>query len=132
MADGTVNTPSAPPEACLGGAWPANLKMLFDTALATQTKILTDAQNAANLALLNAVGVAHAAAQQGLRHAELAAADQWEEQASVSAISQDDLAKVTQAVTATVTAVLANMATGRPPVNQSGTTGASVATAAGH
>jgi Flp pilus assembly protein TadG len=106
--------------------------MLFDTALATQTKILTDAQNAANLALLNAVGVAHAAAQQGLRHAELAAADQWEEQASVSAISDDDLAKITQSVTAAVTAVLANVATGRPPVNQSGTTGTSVATPAGH
>jgi hypothetical protein len=58
----------------------------------------------------------------------LAAADQWEEQASVSAISDDDLAKVTQAVTAALTAVLANMATGRPPVNQSGTTGTPVAT----
>jgi hypothetical protein len=103
---------------------------LFDTALATQTKILTDAQNAANLALLNAVGVAHAAAQQGLRHAKLAAADQWEEQASVSAISEDDLAKVTQAVTAAITAVLANMATGRPPVNQSGTTATAVTSAA--
>ena len=78
MSDGTVNTPSAPPEGCLGGAWPANVKLMFDTALATQTKILTDAQNAANIALLNAVGVAHAAAQQGLRHAELAAADQWQ------------------------------------------------------
>jgi hypothetical protein len=101
---------------------------LFDTALATQTKLLTDAQNAANLALLNAVGVAHAAAQQGLRHADLAAADQWEEQASISAISDDDLAKITQSVTAAITAVLSNMATGRPPVNQSGTTGTSVAT----
>jgi len=132
MADGTVNTPSAPPEACLGGAWPANLKLLFDTALATQTKILTDAQNAANLALLNAVGVAHAAAQQGLRHAELAAADQWQEQAEQAGISDDDIAKVTESVTAAITAVLSNMATGRPPVNQSGTTGTSVATPAGH
>ena len=132
MADGTMNTPSAPPEACLGGAWPANLKMLFDTALATQTKILTDAQNAANLALLNAVGVAHAAAQQGLRHAELAAADQWQEQAEQAGISDDDIAKVTESVTAAITAVLSNMATGRPPVNQSGTTGTSVATPAGH
>jgi Flp pilus assembly protein TadG len=95
--------------------------------MGAQTKILTDAQNAANLALLNAVGVSHAAAQQGLRHAELAAADQWEEQASVSAISDDDLAKITQAVTAAVAATLANMATGRPPVNQSGTTGTAVA-----
>jgi len=128
MADGTVNTPSAPPEACLGGAWPANLKLLFDTALATQTKILTDAQNAANLALLNAVGVAHAAAQQGLRHAELAAADQWQEQAEQAGISDDDIAKITESVTAAITAVLSNMATGRPPVNQSGTTGTSVAT----
>ena len=132
MADGAVNTPSAPPEACLGGAWPANLKLLFDTALATQTKILTDAQNAANLALLNAVGVAHAAAQQGLRHAELAAADQWQEQAEQAGISDDDIAKVTESVTAAITAVLSNMATGRPPVNQSGTTGTSVATPAGH
>ena len=132
MADGTVNTPSAPPEACLGGAWPANLKLLFDTALATQTKILTDAQNAANLALLNAVGVAHAAAQQGLRHAELAAADQWQEQAEQAGISDDDIAKVTESVTAAITAVLSNMATGRPPVNQSGTTGTSVATPVGH
>jgi len=132
MADGTVNTPSAPPEACLGGACPANLKLLFDTALATQTKILTDAQNAANLALLNAVGVAHAAAQQGLRHAELAAADQWQEQAEQAGISDDDIAKVTESVTAAITAVLSNMATGRPPVNQSGTTGTSVATPAGH
>ena len=132
MADGTVSTPSAPPEACLGGAWPANLKLLFDTALATQTKILTDAQNAANLALLNAVGVAHAAAQQGLRHAELAAADQWQEQAEQAGISDDDIAKVTESVTAAITAVLSNMATGRPPVNQSGTTGTSVATPAGH
>jgi Flp pilus assembly protein TadG len=100
---------------------------LFDTALASQTKILTDAQNAANLALLNAVGIAHGAAQQGLRHAELAAADQWQEQATSTVISDDDLAKITQAVTAAITAVLANMATGRPPVNQSGTTGTSVA-----
>jgi ribosomal protein S13 len=100
---------------------------LFDTALASQTKVLTDAQNAANLALLNAVGVAHAAAQQGLRHADLAASDQYEEQETVSALSEDDLAKVTQAVTAALTAVLANMATGRPPVNQSGTTEAPVA-----
>jgi hypothetical protein len=105
---------------------------LFDTALATQTKILTDAQNAANLALLNAVGVAHAAAQQGLRHAELAAADQWQEQAEQAGISDDDIAKVTESVTAAITAVLSNMATGRPPVNQSGTTGTSVATPAGH
>jgi len=122
MPDGTVNTPSAPPEACLGGAWPANTKLLFDTALATQTKILTDAQNAANLALLNAVGIAHAAAQQGLRHGELAAADQWQEQATSTVISDDDLAKITQAVTATITATLANMATGRPVVNPTGTT----------
>jgi hypothetical protein len=100
--------------------------------LATQTKILTDAQNAANLALLNAVGVAHAAAQQGLRHAELAAADQWQEQAEQAGISDDDIAKVTESVTAAITAVLSNMATGRPPVNQSGTTGTSVATPAGH
>ena len=127
MADGTTNTPSAPPEACLAGAWPANVKLMFDTALASQTKTLTDAQNAANLALLNAVGVAHAAAQQGLRHADLAASDQYQEQESVSAISDDDLAKITQAVTAALTAVLANMATGRPPVNQSGTTGTPVA-----
>jgi hypothetical protein len=96
--------------------------LLFDTALATQTKILTDAQNAANLALLNAVGIAHAAAQQGLRHGELAAADQWQEQATSTVISDDDLAKITQAVTATITATLANMATGRPVVNPTGTT----------
>jgi hypothetical protein len=127
MSDGTVNTPSSPPEACLGGAWPANTKLMFDTALASQTKILTDSQNAANLALLNAVGVAHAAAQQGLRHAELAAADQWQEQATSSVISDDDLAKITQAVSAAISAVLANMATGRPPVDQSGTTGTPVA-----
>jgi hypothetical protein len=101
---------------------------LFDTALATQTKILTDAQNAANLALLNAVGVAHAAAQQGLRHAELAAADQWQEQAEQAGISDDDIAKITESVSAAITAVLANMATGRPAVNQSGTTGTSKAT----
>ena len=132
MPDGTANTPSAPPEACLGGVWPANVKLLFDTTLASQTKILTDAQNAANLALLNAVGVAHAAAQQGLRHAELAAADQWQEQAEQAGISDDDIAKVTESVTAAITAVLSNMATGRPPVNQSGTTGTSVATPAGH
>ena len=127
MPDGTVNTPSSPPEACLGGAWPANTKLMFDTALATQTKILTDAQNAANLALLNAVGVAHAAAQQGLRHAELAAADQWQEQATSTVLSDDDLAKITQSVTAAMTAVLANMASGRPVVNQSGTTATPVA-----
>lgn len=127
MSDGTVNTPSSPPEACLGGAWPANTKLMFDTALAAQTKILTDAQNAANLALLNAVGVAHAAAQQGLRHAELAAADQWQEQAASTVIGNDDLAKITQAVTAAISAVLANMATGRPAVDQSGTTGTPVA-----
>ncbi len=127
MSDGTVNTPSSPPEACLGGAWPANTKLMFDTALAAQTKILTDAQNAANLALLNAVGVAHAAAQQGLRHAELAAADQWQEQAASTVIGDDDLAKITQAVTAAISAVLANMATGRPAVDQSGTTGTPVA-----
>jgi hypothetical protein len=101
---------------------------MFDTALATQTKILTDAQNAANLALLNAVGVAHAAAQQGLRHAELAAADQWQEQATSTVLSDDDLAKITQSVTAAMTAVLANMATGRPVVNQSGTTATPVPT----
>jgi hypothetical protein len=100
---------------------------MFDTALATQTKILTDAQNAANLALLNAVGIAHAAAQQGLRHADLAATDQYTEQQTTAALTSDDLAKITQAVTAAVTAVLANMATGRPPVNQSGTTEAPVA-----
>jgi hypothetical protein len=94
---------------------------MFDTALASQTKILTDAQNAANLALLNAVGIAHAAAQQGLRHSELAAADQWQEQATSTVISDDDLAKITQAVTATITATLANMATGRPVVNPAGT-----------
>ena len=128
MSNGTTNTPSASPEACLGGGWPANVKLMFDTALASQTKILTDAQNAANLALLNAVGIAHAAAQQGLRHADLAASDQYEEQETVAAISEDDLAKITQAVTVALTAVLANMATGRPPVNQSGTTGTSVAT----
>ena len=128
MSDGTANTPSAPPEACLGGAWPANVKLLFATTLGSQTKILADAQNAANLALLNAVGVAHAAAQQGLRHAELAASNQYEEQQTVAAINDDDVAKITQAVTAALTAVLANMATGRPPVNQSGTTGTPVAT----
>ena len=128
MSDGTANTPSAPPEACLGGAWPANVKLLFDTALSSQTKILTDAQNAANLALLNAVGLAHAAAQQGLRHGDLAACDQYQEQETIAAIGEDDLAKITQAVTAALTAVLANMATGRPPVNQSGTTGTAVAT----
>ena len=126
MPDGTVNTPSAPPEGCLGGAWPANVKLMFDTALASQTKILTDAQNAANLALLNAVGVAHAAAQQGLRHAELAAADQWQEQATSTVIGDDDLAKITQAVTAAITAVLSNMASGRPVVNPTGTTAAPV------
>jgi hypothetical protein len=57
----------------------------------------------------------------------LAASDQYEEQETVSALSEDDLAKITQAVTAALTAVLANMATGRPPVNQSGTTEAPVA-----
>jgi len=101
---------------------------MFDTALATQTKILTDAQNAANIALLNAVGVAHAAAQHGLRHAELAAADQWQEQATSTVISDDDLAKITQSVTAAITAVLSNMATGRPVVNPTGTTAAPVPT----
>ena len=70
--------------------------------------------------------------QQGLRHAELAAADQWQEQAEQAGISDDDIAKVTESVTAAITAVLSNMATGRPPVNQSGTTGTSVATPAGH
>jgi len=123
MPDVTANTPSSPPEACLGGAWPANTKLMFDTALAAQTKILTDAQNAANLALLNAVGLAHAAAQQGLRHAELAAADQWQEQATSTVLRDDDLAKITQAVTAATTAVLANMATGRPVVNPTGASG---------
>jgi Flp pilus assembly protein TadG len=103
------------------------VKLLFDTTLGSQTKILTDAQNAANLALLNAVGIAHAAAQQGLRHADLAASNQYQEQETVAAISEDDLAKITQAVTAALSAVLANMATGRPPVNQSGTTGTPVA-----
>jgi hypothetical protein len=101
---------------------------MFDTALASQTKILTDAQNAANIALLNAVGVAHAVAQQGLRHAELAAADQWQEQATTTVIGDDDLAKITQAVTAAISAVLSNMATGRPVVNPTGTTSAPVPT----
>jgi hypothetical protein len=127
MSDGTVNTPSSPPEACLGGAWPANIKLLFDTAMATQTKIITDAQNAANLALLNAVNNADALAKQSLRHAELAAANQWQEQEEGAGLDDDDIDKIQQAVTAAVTAVLANMATGRPPVNQSGTTATPVA-----
>jgi Flp pilus assembly protein TadG len=57
----------------------------------------------------------------------LAASDQYQEQETVSALSEDDLAKITQAVTAAITALLANMATGRPPANQSGTTGVAVA-----
>jgi hypothetical protein len=137
MSDGTVNTPSAPPEACLGGAWPANLKFMFEQLVKRAEeldshfdKVVTDAQSAANLALLNAVNNADLLAKQALRHAELAASNEFEEQQTgttlgtqTAALSNDDLAKITQSVTAAVTAVLANMATGRPPVNQSGTTG---------
>jgi hypothetical protein len=97
-------------------------------------KLVTDAQSASSLALMNAVTIANAVANQQLRHAEIAAADQWEEQESeadiqsqVPALSNDDLAKISQAVTAAITAVLANMATGRPPANQSGTTATPVA-----
>ena len=133
MSD-TVNAPSAPPESCLGGAWPANLKFMFEQLLKRAEeldvhfdKLVTDAQSAANIAILNAVNNSDLLSKQALRHNELAAADQWEEQATVSTVSDDDLAKITQTVTSAITATLANMATGRPPVNQSGTTATSVA-----
>jgi hypothetical protein len=97
-------------------------------------KLITDAQSAANLALLNAVNNSDLLAKQALRHAELAASNEFEEQqtgttlgSQTAALSNDDLAKITQSVTAAVTSVLANMASGRPPVNQSGTTGTPVA-----
>jgi hypothetical protein len=90
----------------------------LNQARAQFNKLVTDAQSAANLALLNAVGVADAAAKQGLRHAELAAADQWQEQAEQAGISDDDIAKISQAVTASITATLANMATAAPPTGK--------------
>lgn len=126
--------------------WAANWKFLFDSMLERfqehqQTyddglheahsqfnKLVTDAQSAANLALLNAVNNSDLLAKQAIRHAELAASDQFEEQQSgttigtqTAALSNDDLAKITQAVTAAITSILANMASGRPPVNVAGT-----------
>jgi hypothetical protein len=137
MSDGSTN-PTAAPQVPQGLAelYALNGKAMLDDqvrrlsehdqtyddglnqARAQFNKLVTDAQSAANLALLNAVGVADAAAKQGLRHAELAAADQWQEQAEQAGISDDDIAKISQAVTASITATLANMATAAPPTGK--------------
>lgn len=146
--------PSVPPG--LSEGWAANYKLLFDQVMqrlsehdqlfddarahrdALFEKLVTDAQSAANLALLNAVNNADALAKSSLRHSEIAAADQWGEQADIDYVTTDDLNKLNQTITAqiqagfaAVTATLANMATGRPPVNQSGTTAVPVAGPAG-
>jgi hypothetical protein len=97
-------------------------------------KLVTDSQSASSLALINAVKFTDAAAWQALRHADINTANMLEEQESeaniqsqVPALSNDDLAKITQGASAAIIAALANMATGRPPANQSGTTAATVA-----
>jgi hypothetical protein len=125
--------------------WAANFKLMFDQMLqrlsehdqlfddglqearGQNAKLVTDAQSAANLALLNAVNNADLLAKQAIRHADLIAADELEEQQSgttigtqTAALSNDDLAKITQAVTAAISSILANMASGRPPANTSG------------
>ena len=135
------NTPTQPQPgpAGLGEGWSANFKILFDQMLqrlsehdqlfddarahrdALFEKLITDAQTASNLALLNAVNNSDLLAKQAIRHCEIAAANQWGEQAEVNYVTTDDLNKFSQTITAqlqagfaAVTATLANMATGRP------------------
>lgn len=122
MSDGTQDP-------CLGGAWAANVKAMFEQFLKRAEeldnhfdKLVVDAQSAANLALLNAVNTADLIAKKAVRDGDLAVANEWQEQQTGAGISQDDVAKITEAVTAAITAVLANMATGRPPANVTGTT----------
>lgn len=137
-------------------AWAANLKSVFaeerdrdqehqqlsdDGVTKTreiQNKLVLDAHSAGHLAILESLKFMSAASWQYLRQTGIAGANELEEQQSgatigtqTPALANDDLAKITQVVTAaiqqgmsTVIDALANAATGRPPVNQPGTTGA--------
>jgi hypothetical protein len=109
------------------------LQVLTDAhqlALKTQA----DAQSAANVHLLNVIGTAHKMSEASLVHLATVAANEEAEQEDEADTTIDDLAKVMESMTVqlngvitALNAVVANMATGRPPVNQSGTTGTAVA-----
>jgi hypothetical protein len=109
------------------------LQVLTDAhqlALKTQS----DAQSAANVHLLNVIGTAHKMSEASLVHLATVAANEEAEQEDEADTTIDDLAKVMESMTVqlngvitALNAVVANMATGRPPVNQSGTTGTAVA-----
>jgi len=137
MSDGVVGTTATVPPG-LNENYALNMKFILDSILerfqefqqkyddgvdqsrVTFNKLVTDAQNAANLALLNAVNNADLMAKQAIRHADIAASNQLVEQQQTAEITDDDINKISQAVTAAITAVLANMATGRPPANVTG------------
>jgi len=110
-------------------------------------KTLQDAQSAANVHLLNVIDSADKLSKSTITHLATIAANEEEEQAEEADITMDDVAKLMESTTtvivkaldsqatamagiaAAMQAIAANMATGRPPVNQSGTTGTPVAAA---
>lgn len=97
-------------------------------------KTQADAQSAANVHLLNVIGTAQRVAEASVVHLATIAANEEEEQETEADSTIDDLGKLMQSVTVqlngiltALNAVAANMATGRPPVNESGTTAVPVA-----
>jgi hypothetical protein len=148
MSDGTA-TPATPSVVGKDEAYALNLKSMIEEStkdlaelrdkyeqLGLQTlanlnqmalKTLSDAQSAANTHLLNVIDSADKISKSTIVHLATVAANEEEEQETDFDITADDINKISQAVTAAITAVLANMATGRPPVNQSGTTETAVA-----
>jgi len=101
-------------------------------------KTLSDAQSAANVHLLNVIGTAQKVSEDSWFNLSDISADKEIEQETAALGAVDDMLKVMQGITVALTgiaaamqAVASNMATGRPPVNQSGTTATPVAAPAG-
>lgn len=114
---------------CMGAAWPANIKLMYDL-LIRRVEEMDDEHDQlsalSRLALTNAVTTSDMIAKQALRHTDVAVANQQVEQQTGATVSQDDIAKITQAVTTALTAVLGQIAVGRPVVDVPGATSASV------
>ena len=125
----TPVTPEVPPgkDAVMG----LNLKLGYDETLKDLAElrdnheklaleILADAHAAANTHLLNIIDAAQKLSQATALNLATLGAQAVQQQGITGALSADDLAKITQAVTAAVSATLANMATGRPVVSVPG------------
>lgn len=126
----TTPVPQVPP--AISEAYALNLKLMVEETIkdlaelrdnheALALKTLTDSQAAANVHLLNTIDACQKLSQATALNLATLGGNVVDQQAQVGALSSDDLAKITQSVTAAVTAVLSNMATGRPPVSEAGT-----------